>query len=67
MGGFKMKRKRYTEEQIIWVLKEYGTGMSAQDVIREHGIEGALNMALTMVALSGRTFHAPQKNDVEPK
>ncbi len=41
--------------------------MSAQDVIREHGIEGALNMALTMVALSGRTFHAPQKNDVEPK
>ncbi len=62
MGGFKMKRKRYTEEQIIWILKEYGAGMSAQDVIREHGIESAL----TMIALSGCTFHAPQIKGVEP-
>ena len=33
-----MKRKRYTEEQIIGILKEHEAGMSAQDVVRKHGI-----------------------------
>ena len=33
-----MKRKRYTEEQIITILKEYEAGMPANDVIRKHGI-----------------------------
>jgi putative transposase len=33
-----MKGKRYTEEQIIGILKEYDAGMPAQDVIRKHGI-----------------------------
>jgi putative transposase len=33
-----MKRKRYTEEQIIAILKEHEAGMPAQDVIRKHGI-----------------------------
>ena len=33
-----MKRKRYTEQQIIEILKEHEAGMSAQDVIRKHGI-----------------------------
>ena len=31
-------KKRYTEEQIIGILKEYEAGLSAQDVIRKHGI-----------------------------
>jgi len=29
MGGPEMKRKRFTEEQIIGVLKEYAAGASA--------------------------------------
>ena len=33
-----MKRKRYTEEQIISILKEHEAGMPVQDVIRKHGI-----------------------------
>jgi putative transposase len=33
-----MKRKRYTEEQIIGILKEHKAGTSAQDLIRKHGI-----------------------------
>lgn len=33
-----MKRKRYTEEQIIGILKEHEAGVSAQDLIRKHGI-----------------------------
>jgi putative transposase len=33
-----MKRKRYTEEQIIAILKEHEAGIPANDVIRKHGI-----------------------------
>lgn len=33
-----MKGKRYTEEQIIGILKEHEAGMPAQDVIRKRGI-----------------------------
>jgi putative transposase len=33
-----MKHKRYTEEQIIGILKEHEAGVSAQDLIRKHGI-----------------------------
>jgi putative transposase len=39
-----MKRKRFTEEQIIAVLKEYEAGMKTGDVARKHGIsEATLN------------------------
>ena len=31
-----MKGKRYSEEQIIGILKEHEAGMPAQDVIRKH-------------------------------
>lgn len=33
-----MKRNRYTEEQIIRILKEHESGMPANEVIRKHGI-----------------------------
>ena len=33
-----MKGKRYTEEQIISILKEHESGVSAQELIRKHGI-----------------------------
>ena len=33
-----MKRKRFTEEQIIGVLKEHEAGMKAADLCRKHGI-----------------------------
>ena len=33
-----MKRKHYSEEQIISILKEHCAGLSAEDVIRKHGI-----------------------------
>ena len=33
-----MKRKRYTEEQIIGVLKESEAGAKNQDLCRKHGI-----------------------------
>lgn len=36
-----MKRKRFTEEQIIAVLKENEAGMKTGDLVRKHGISEA--------------------------
>src|SRR5919108_1024189 len=37
-GGSLMKRKRYSEEQIISILKEVNAGASVPDVSRRHGV-----------------------------
>ena len=36
-----MKRSRFSEEQIIAMLKEQEAGMATADVCRRHGISGA--------------------------
>ena len=36
-----MKQKRYTEEQIIQILKEAEAGMPVADVCRKHGVSDA--------------------------
>jgi putative transposase len=36
-----MKRKRFTEEQIIGILKEHDLGAKAADLCRKHGISEA--------------------------
>ena len=36
-----MKRSRFTEEQIIGILKEHRAGLSASDLCRKHGISEA--------------------------
>jgi len=36
-----MKRSRFSEEQIIGILKEHQAGMSASDLCRKHGISDA--------------------------
>ncbi len=36
-----MKKQRFTEEQIIWVLKEQEAGVKAADLCRKHGISQA--------------------------
>ena len=36
-----MKKSRYTEEQIIAILKQHKAGVKAADLCREHGISDA--------------------------
>ncbi len=36
-----MKRKRFTEEQILGILKQAEVGKSVKELIREHGISDA--------------------------
>jgi putative transposase len=36
-----MKRSRFTEEQIISILREHEAGAATTDVCRKHGISGA--------------------------
>lgn len=36
-----MKRSRFTEEQIIGILKEHETGAKTADLCRKHGVSSA--------------------------
>ena len=36
-----MKRSRYSEEQIIGILKQHQAGLGAKDLCRKHGISDA--------------------------
>jgi putative transposase len=36
-----MKRSRYTEEQIIGILKQHQAGLGAKELCRKHGISDA--------------------------
>jgi putative transposase len=36
-----MRRSRFTEDQIIGIVREHATGMKAEEICRKHGISEA--------------------------
>ena len=40
-----MKRSRFSEEQIIGILKEHQAGLSAAELFRKHGVTGPTCLA----------------------
>ncbi|MSU89752.1 transposase [Rhodobacteraceae bacterium 2CG4] len=49
-GGKAMKHKRFSEEKIIGVLKEHGTGAKMDDICRRHGISSATIYTFIFIA-----------------
>ena len=41
-----MKRSRFTEEQIIGILKEHEAGVSVSDLCRKHGVSDAKHLQM---------------------
>ncbi|MBL6613010.1 MAG: transposase [Reyranella sp.] len=49
-----MKRSRFTEEQIIGILKQHQTGFGAKELCRKHGISCHVSQVAVAVRRHGR-------------
>ena len=58
-----MKKSRYTEEQVIGILKQHEAGLKTADVCREHGISGDVLRLEAEVRWDGRERGAAAEGD----
>jgi hypothetical protein len=50
-----MKGSRFSEEQIIGILREYEAGAKTQEVCVRHGISDATKRGVTITTIAART------------
>ena len=43
-----MKKSRFSEEQIIGILKQHESGLKTADVCREHGVSAGRSVSTTL-------------------
>jgi len=59
-----MRKSRFTEEQIIKVLKEHAAGLPAVDVCRKHGISDATFYKWRSRFGGSSSQHAPHRGQL---
>jgi putative transposase len=66
-GGFSMKKKRYSEEQIIRAIKQHEAGTKVEDICRELGISNGTLYNWRSKYASLEVNEAKRLRELEPK
>ncbi len=62
-----MKRNRFTDEQIIGILKEHEAGTPVLELCRKHGCQSARKNWTPITPLMGSILHAETHQQQQPK